>query len=183
MAIREVYFSDGGIAETGLSPVFDTLKKVSDGSNVTPPAISEIGGGWYKFDINPTEKLVGVIDGTASVVNGFERFVPVFFDQFDFLFEVLLTLVFDEDSDSITFLAFIHKNGQRQTGATLCEIEVFNSAHVSQFSISSSSITNGVFVLTKSTPGIVKNNVYYAVAKITLSGVVHESLDTYISIE
>lgn len=178
-----VYFSSGGTPVTGLSPTWNTLKKVSDGTAFSQPAISEVGGGWYKFDINPTETLTGVVDGGASVAAG-ERYVPVYFDKFDYLFEALLTPVYNEDTDSLTFSAFLLQNGLRvTTGMTNCQIDVYNSAHVLQFTVTGTINTNGVFVITKSSPGLVKNTSYYAVATITLNSVTYDTLDTYISLE
>lgn len=74
--IYKVYFANAGIATTGLTPVFATYKKVSDGSDVTKPTITEIGAGWYKFTATPTEDIIGVIDGGATLT-GADRFVPV----------------------------------------------------------------------------------------------------------
>ena len=184
MATREVYFSDGGTPKTGLSPVFSTLKKVASGDDVTPPVITEIGGGWYKFDINPTEKYVGVIDGTSSVTVAGERYVPVFFDVYDFLYEAIVAPVYDEDSDSLTFMAFLLKNGQRVTTLlTNCEIKVYDQSHTLLFTISSVSSTNGVFVITKSTPGLTKNENYYVTVTVTYDGVDHVSTDSFIALE
>jgi len=39
-------------AKTGLSLTLSTFKKVSDNSNVTPPSIAELGGGFYKFGLD-----------------------------------------------------------------------------------------------------------------------------------
>jgi hypothetical protein len=84
--IQKVYFANAGVPETGLSPVWLTLKKVSDGSDFTPqPAITEIGGGWYKFT-QPTdlsEDLTGVVDGTVTLADA-DRYVPVNLTPDDF---------------------------------------------------------------------------------------------------
>ncbi len=66
--IYVVYFSDGGVPRTALSPSIATYKKVSDGSDVaSPPAVSEIGGGFYKFTATPSEALVVRVDGGAAL--------------------------------------------------------------------------------------------------------------------
>ena len=52
--IYKVYFANAGVATTGLTPVFATYKKVSDGADVTKPTVTEIGAGWYKFTAAPT---------------------------------------------------------------------------------------------------------------------------------
>lgn len=185
MATRQVYFSDNGTPKTGLTLTWEALKKVSDGSDFTPlPTFTEIAEGWYKFDINPTEALVGVIDGSATLGNASDRFVPVFFDQFDFLFESKATPVFDEDTDSITFMAFLLQNGKILTTLlTACEIKVFDQAHTLLFTISSGANTNGVFVITKSTPGLTKNKNFYTIIKITHDGTDHETTDSFIALE
>lgn len=66
---------------------FESLKTLG-GVDKSPdaPAISEIGGGWYKFSVayetTPFNAgdLVGVIDADKSAVNGLanaERYIPV----------------------------------------------------------------------------------------------------------
>lgn len=185
MATKEIYFSDSGVPIEGLTPTFDNLKRVSDGVDVTPPAITEIGGGWYKFDIDPTERLTGVIDGGASLLIDAERYQPVVFDIYDYLYEIYVQPVYDEDSDSLTFLSWILQNGKirKDVGLTDCEIKVYDSTHTLLFTITSSSQTNGIFVLTQSSPGLIANKDYYALATLTLDGVDHESADTFISLE
>ena len=184
MATREVFFSNTGTPETGLTLTWEYLLKVSDGAAYTPqPTFTEIGGGWYKFTISPTEKLVGVIDGGATLPVA-ERYIPVYFDQYDFLYEVMVTPVFDEDSDSLTFMAFLLQNGKIVTTLlTNCSISVYNQTHTLQYTVSSVSNTNGVFIVTKSSPGLVKNQSYYAVVTITADSVDHDSIDTFISLE
>ena len=184
MATREVFFADAGVPTTGLTLTWESLKKVSDGTDFTPqPTFTEIGGGWYKFDIAPDERLVGVIDGGVTL-NDTDRYVPVFFDKYDFLFEVLVTPVYDEDADLMTFVIFLTKNGQRQT-ADLgeCTLNVYTSAGVLKFTLSTSTETDGVFVLTKSTPALDDNEIYYAVATVEFESVVYDSTDTFISLE
>ena len=64
----KVFFAALGIPATGLSPSITTFKKVSDGSDVgSPPAITETGGGWYKFTYAPAFDIVLVIDGGATL--------------------------------------------------------------------------------------------------------------------
>ncbi len=75
--IYKVYFADSGVAKTGLSPTFDTYKKVSDGSDVTKPTFTEIGGGWYKFTATPSEDIVGVVNSNDGAMADADRYVPV----------------------------------------------------------------------------------------------------------
>ena len=52
--IYVVFFSNTGAPATGLTPAIEVYKKVSDGTDVTPaPTVSEIGGGFYKFERRP----------------------------------------------------------------------------------------------------------------------------------
>lgn len=185
MPTKLVYFSDVGVPKTGLSLTWEYLLKQSDGSAFIPqPSFIEIGGGWYSFDISPTEMIVGVIDGSATLTADTERYIPVYFDIYDYLYEVLLTPVYDENSDSLTFLAFLLQNGKRITAdLTNCSISVYDSVHTLLFTITSSSNTNGVFVISKSSPGLTANAAYYAIATITCDGVDHVSTDSYISLE
>lgn len=67
-------FTSGAAPKTGLSPTIITYKKISDGSDVaSPPSISEVGGGLYKFTATSTEALGVVVDGGATLSNA-ERY-------------------------------------------------------------------------------------------------------------
>jgi hypothetical protein len=69
-----MYFTSQGAPKTGLTPSIITYKKVSDNSDVSsPPSVSEIGGGGYKFTAAPSEAYFVVVDGGASLVNA-ERY-------------------------------------------------------------------------------------------------------------
>jgi hypothetical protein len=68
--IYVVFFSNGGVPATGLTPSIIAYKKVSDGSEVaSPPTITEIGVGFYKFTATPGEALVVQVDGGAGLAN------------------------------------------------------------------------------------------------------------------
>jgi hypothetical protein len=67
--IYVVFFSNAGVPATGLSPTIGIYKKVSDGTDVTPPGVSEIGGGFYKFTASPAEALVVRMNGGGSLAN------------------------------------------------------------------------------------------------------------------
>lgn len=81
-----VYFSDGGVPETGLTPTWESLVTAENGTDKSgsAPAITEVGVGWYKFAITydaapwdvETEDLVGVIDGGSSLVDA-DRYKPI----------------------------------------------------------------------------------------------------------
>jgi len=109
MAIQKVYFANAGVPETGLTPTWNNIKKVSDGSDFTPqPAITEVGGGWYKFtQPTITEDLTGVVDGGATLADS-DRYVPVDITPDDFGMTDLLdglikgSQVLDPTGDTLT---------------------------------------------------------------------------------
>lgn len=62
------FYDASGVPLTGLTPTFDTYKD-DLGANLTQPAITEIGGGFYKFTPNlttPTRGIVYVINGGST---------------------------------------------------------------------------------------------------------------------
>jgi hypothetical protein len=68
--IYVVYFSNAGVPATGLSSSIVAYKKVADGSDVaSPPAITEIGVGFYKFTAAPAEALAVQVDGGTGLAN------------------------------------------------------------------------------------------------------------------
>jgi len=84
MGVYKVYFANGGVPATGLSPVWNTLKNVSDGTDYTPqPSITEVGGGWYKFTFTPPNDISGAIDGTATLGDA-DRYVSALLTADDF---------------------------------------------------------------------------------------------------
>lgn len=185
MATKLVYFANAGVPATGLTLTWEYLLIASTGGAYgSSPAFTEVGGGWYKFDINPTEKLVGVIDGSATLTVNSERYQPVYFDIYDYLWEVLITPQYDEDSDSMKFIVFLLQNGKlATTPLTNCDVEVYDDAHALLFTVNSTSFTGGVCILTKSAPGLSSNESYYAKGYVTYDGVEHVSIDTFISLE
>ena len=88
--LHPVYISQNGEPKTGLSPDWESLLTMENATDKSgsAPAISEIDGGWYKFNITfgtapwdvTTEDLVGVIDADPSGSTGLigsERYIPV----------------------------------------------------------------------------------------------------------
>ena len=72
--IYTLFFTSQGAPKTGLTPSITTYKKVSDNSDMSsPPSITEIGSGGYKFAAAPTEAYFVVVDGGATLVNA-ERY-------------------------------------------------------------------------------------------------------------
>ena len=54
-----IYYSDAGTPKTGLVPTIDVYIKVSDGLSAgTPPAVTELSGGFYKFTAIPSEPIL-----------------------------------------------------------------------------------------------------------------------------
>lgn len=184
-----IYISDNGLAKTGLTPTFQTLLNVDDGSAFTPPTITEIGGGWYKFSVAlvPFEHIVGVVDAGSALVNNSERFIPVDARYSDFDFDrkqIFITPSFDELTDTVTFIVFTLINGKiLTTELTSITVEVFNETHVSQFSLVTTSFTNGVAVLTKTTPGFTADRGFYAKATLVTTNETVISTDSFYTLQ
>ena len=103
----KVYFANAGVPATGLSLTWETLEDL-DGNDVgSPPAFIEIGGGWYKFSLTPTEELVGVVDGSGTLADA-DRYVPVDFTPDDYGLTDLLDAIvkgsqtLDPSGDTLT---------------------------------------------------------------------------------
>ena len=81
-----VYFHHLGQPRAGLAPRWLSLRSAGQGLDklALAPAIAEIGGGWYRFDLRygvepwsqTAEDLVGVIDGGVPLETA-ERYRPV----------------------------------------------------------------------------------------------------------
>jgi len=87
MAVFLIYFSKSGSPAAGLSPTWLSLYDLSGNDKVSQgPGISEVGGGWYKFELTKGaapwdgEDLVGVIDG-GDTLSGAERYLPVIISE------------------------------------------------------------------------------------------------------
>ena len=153
--VRTVYFADGGVPKTGLTPTWNSLKNAVTGADITPqPAISEVGGGFYKFTVDTGVGIrwCGVVDGGVAITEESERYVPVLVGDSDLARDtmVLCTPIYDATSDTMTFFVFMLRNGQIVDGASEAEVVVYDSWHVSLFTISGTSETNGVFILSNS---------------------------------
>jgi len=80
-----IFFRDDqNVPKTGLTPSWSSLR-AADGTDKSgdAPAISEVGGGWYSFDLHygdapfDVAELVGVIDAGAGVGVKLNRYQPV----------------------------------------------------------------------------------------------------------
>lgn len=70
------FFSDGGTPKTGLSPSIDIYKKISDGSSAgTAPSVTELSGGFYKFELEPEEDLVIRVNSNDASMADADRYV------------------------------------------------------------------------------------------------------------
>ncbi len=187
---NRVYITSDGEPATGLSPTFETLKNVDDGTNFTPqPTIEEIGGGWYRFNIslNPFEHLIGVVDAGSSILDPSERKIPIDSRFSDFEIDnkqVYINTVFDEDTDTLTFLVFLLINGTiLQSELTSVSIAIKDENHTDLFTVSTSSFTNGVAVVSKSGPGLTENRGFYAIATLVTTNETIVSADSYFTIK
>lgn len=165
------FVTDAGVPATGLTPTWDALYRLSDNAAQAQPAISEVGNGWYKFDadIPYTEHWVGVIDCGATLANS-ERYVPIDMVHHDLEGrnkDVFAQPIYDEDTDSLTFVCCLLEDGKKSTVPTSVTLSIKNEAHVEQFALTSASFTSGVATLTKSTPGLTARDQYYVEASFT----------------
>jgi len=81
-----VYFSDAGVPKTGLTLTWEYLVTATNGTDksANAPSFSEIGGGWYSFNVSygsspwdvTTEDLIGVVDG-GSILDTADRYRAV----------------------------------------------------------------------------------------------------------
>ena len=82
--LYQVYFADNGAPKTGLAPRWEHLLTAQNGTDKSgsAPAITELGGGYYKFDITfgtapwdvIGEDLLGVVDGGSALAE-VERYI------------------------------------------------------------------------------------------------------------
>ncbi|MHA1370482.1 MAG: hypothetical protein ACTSRA_12315 [Promethearchaeota archaeon] len=103
--IYKIYITEDGAPKTGLSPTWNSLYAL-DGTDksTSAPSISEVGGGWYKFDVKygtppfDVNELVGVIDAGSSL-SDYERYVPVNISTRDYaLVHLTNKAVWDDNS-------------------------------------------------------------------------------------
>ena len=187
---RSVYVTSLGVPATGLTLTWEYLKQVSDGADVAvQPAFTEIGGGWYRFTADPgiDEQWAGVIDGGAGITHESERYIPVLLGDNDIRRYTVsvVTPQYDEPSDTLMFICFLLRNGEVVASTELdsVDVTVYDSAHVSQFTINGTSSQNGVFVVSQSTPGLSNGEVYYVVAEITVGSKVFTSVETILTLD
>ena len=95
MALYKFYVTDGGEPKTGLAGGCgweSLLTTAGVDKSGTAPAITEIGGGWYKFTLTfgtspfDVNELVGVIDTNEATMNDYDRYIPVLISLTDFAY-------------------------------------------------------------------------------------------------
>ena len=160
------YVTNAGAPIAGLTPTWNTLKKVSNGANVSQPAISELGGGWYKFTITPLygERYIGTIDaGVGQPAT--ERYYNVEFSEETHgkrNYYLHATPIYNEDGDALTFVCFLLEDGEiKLTGITNVTVTVYDETNVLQFTETTTTVTNGIAILVKNAPGLTAGESYY----------------------
>lgn len=74
MSTYAIYFDKSGVGQVGLTPTFVTFLKVSDGTSPgAAPGITEVGGGFYKFDYNAEELIALVVDSNDATMDPSEK--------------------------------------------------------------------------------------------------------------
>lgn len=184
------YVHNGGVPVTGLAPTWKYLKDVVDGTNyASQPTIIEVGGGWYRYQIalDDFRHLVGVIDA-GDTVGDTSRYISQEIRYSDLAqkdnVDINIIPVYDEDSVSITFFVFMLACGRLvEDNLTSATLNIYNEDHELQFTLTTSSFTNGVGVMSQGSPTLTKNHCYYAIADIVNSMGTYRSAETYIVLE
>lgn len=78
-SVRDSTIAVGDNRITGLTPGWLFLSTLASGSTVTPPTITAIANGQYKFsfDAEANGECSGQIDAGAALANGSDRFIDV----------------------------------------------------------------------------------------------------------
>lgn len=78
------FFRENGTPKTGLSPKIDVYDLADNSKLVDAGPMTEVGGGFYKYLYTPydsDESYAAIADGTATLKNPTERYVPCNFYQ------------------------------------------------------------------------------------------------------
>ena len=197
MVVESFHAESDGLSVTGLSPSWVGLKRESNSVDVSQPAISEVGLGWYRYDVTipSDDRVLGVIDCGVSLSDT-NRYVEIkneYFNNKKLLTEidaipeqkeVFVLPIYDGDTDVLTFFVYLMQNGQITTASLSdVEINVYTSTHALSFQLTSTSETNGIFVVTKSNPTLSAASGYYVKAKMTMDDSTEiESVETYVAL-
>lgn len=129
VVIFVLYDESTGVPLTGATPVFDTYKD-DTGTNIAQPAITEVGGGAYKFaPVFPTNKgLVYVIDGGAG---SSPRRQAAFLRPEDFYLDIIKDLQDETLGEWRIFTSGVDANRMvlyKQDGSVLKKFDLQNSS-------------------------------------------------------
>ena len=178
---RVIFVTSLGLPVEELSPVFTSLQLVSDNSDVTPlPTIAEIGGGFYKFDVDVPlgEVWAGVID-VGDTVAVTSRYIPVVIGtaETDIDIEVYVTPVYDSDSDTIVFCTYMNVKGRIYSSPDSVSISVYDLTHTLLFTVTGTTDVGGVFVVSKVSPAVSEGEGYYVTSTITVGSLEYKSVE------
>ena len=95
-----------------------------------------------------------------------------------------VTPVYDSTADSLTFVCFLKEDGILVTASlTSIVLSIRDITDTELFALSETTFTNGVAVLVKTTPGIVKNTVYYVRISFVCALGTLVSIETFVVFE
>jgi hypothetical protein len=171
-----IFITDDGVPKTGLTPTFIYLH---DGTyNVTPPTITEKGGGFYLYSLEVLgggKLYTGVIDAGNVLESNYDRYIPIVCKFGESIinknYSVKVAPAYSNATDTATFLTFLTMDGVTVTNLTSAEIKVYGSNNVLKFTLTANAVSeNGTFVFTKVNPAFTEGGLYYVVASIIYSG-------------
>jgi hypothetical protein len=183
-----VYVTNYGVPTTGLTLTWESLVNVITGVAVTPqPAFTELGGGFYTFELNVplSSYYSGVIDASSTIEIDSERYIAVAIGSEDGIenIEVIVTPYYDENSDAVTLTTYLKVNGRIYETPTSAEVNIYDTTHTLLLTSTGSTSDNGVFILSESEPGFTAGASYYAISEITVGTNTYKSIETMISLE
>jgi len=139
MTLYCVYIANKGARATGKSPTIDVYVKASDGTSAgTPPVITELSGGWYKFTCVPTELYVIGINTNDTAMTDADRYIPMMLTAYDgdvSLVSPIKTKTDTIDWTDITFLKDIEGGKWLRDGTTLTLYKSDNATVVATFNL------------------------------------------------
>ena len=81
--LYSMYFTKNEIPVTGLAPTITLYKSLIDNSDLTPPSVSEVGDGYYKFSVVVTVPAVMKVDSGDTDMTPSERYRTFHVDPSD----------------------------------------------------------------------------------------------------
>lgn len=97
--------------------------------------------------------------------------------------EVMMNVVYDTTADTLAFETWLELSGQQQiTGLSNGRIDVYTAAGVLSFSLTDAAAdAQGVFSMTKATPGLSADDSYYCICQIDYNGATIKSNKAFIT--